>query len=54
MATPSNNHMEKAVFSYLEVESPNGINLIMFRDSSVTFAKISKKKKKKKIRCIFE
>ena len=29
--------MEKADFLYFEVEAPNGINLIMFRDSSVTF-----------------
>ena len=42
---PSYNHMEKADFSYFEVEAPNGIILIMFRDSSMTFsAKIRKKK----------
>ena len=32
-ATPSYNYMEKADFLYFEVEAPNGINLIMFRDS---------------------
>ena len=37
-STPSYDHMEKADFLYFEVEAPNGINLIMFRDSSVTFA----------------
>ena len=40
--------MEKADLLYFEVEDPDGINLIMFRDSSVTFsAKI-----RKKIRCV--
>ena len=35
--------MEKANFLYFEVEAPNGINFIIFRDSSVTFsAKIRK------------
>ena len=29
--------MEKADFLYFEVEGPNGINLIMFGDSSLTF-----------------
>ena len=29
--------MEKADFLYFELEAPNGINLIMFRDSNVTF-----------------
>ena len=39
----SYNHMEKADFLYFEVEASNGIILIMFRDSSVTFsAKIRK------------
>ena len=44
--TPSYNHMEKADSLYLEVEPPpHGINLIIFRDSSVTFsAKITKNK----------
>ena len=42
--SPSYNHIEKADFLYFEVEAPNWINLIMFRDSSVTFsAKIRKK-----------
>ena len=31
--SPSDNHMEKADFLYFDVEAPNGINLIMFRDS---------------------
>ena len=35
---PLYNHMEKANFLYFEVEAPNGINLIMFRDSSMTFS----------------
>ena len=36
--------MEKADCLYFEIEDPNVINLIMFRDSSVTFsAKIRKK-----------
>ena len=48
--SPSYNHMEKADFLYFEVEAPNGINLITFRHSSVTFsAKI-----RKKIRCVFK
>ena len=38
--------MGKADFLYIEVENPKGINLIMFRDSSVTFtAKIIQKEK---------
>ena len=38
------NRMEKADF-YFEVEEPKGINLIMFRDSYVTFsAKVREKK----------
>ena len=42
--TPSYNHMEKADFLYFKVEAPSGINLVMFRDSSMTFsAKIRKK-----------
>ena len=42
--------MEKADFLYFEVEAPNGINLIMFLDNSLTFsAKI-----RKKLRCLFE
>ena len=46
--TPLYNHMEKANFLYFEVEAPNGINLIMFLESSVTFsAKIKTKKQKK-------
>ena len=36
--SPSYNHMEKPDFSYFEVEDPNGINLIMSRDSTVTFS----------------
>ena len=35
--TPSYNHMEKADLVYSAVEDPKGINLIMFRDSSVKF-----------------
>ena len=36
--------MDKVDFLYSEVQAPNGIKLIMFRDSSVTFsAKIRKK-----------
>ena len=42
--SPSFYHMGKADFLYFEVEAPNGINLIMFRNSSLTFsAKIRKK-----------
>ena len=42
--TPLYIHMEKAEFLYFEVEAPNGINLILFRNSSLTFsAKIRKK-----------
>ena len=42
--TPSYNHIGKAYFLYFEVEAPKGINLVMFRDSNVTFsAKIRKK-----------
>ena len=38
--------MEKADFLYFEAEAPDRINLIMFRDSSVTFsAKIRKQNK---------
>ena len=38
-------HMGKADFLYFEVEAAKGINLIMFRNSSLTFsAKIRKKK----------
>ena len=33
-------HMEKKEFLYLDVKAPKGINLIMFRDSSVTFSGI--------------
>ena len=40
--------MEKADFLYFEVEAPNGINLIMFRDSNVTFS--AKNQKKIKVR----
>ena len=41
---------EKADFLYFEVEAPNGINLIMFRDGSVTFStKIRKENKKNKV-----
>ena len=40
--SPLYNHMEKADFLYFEVEDPNEINLITFRDSSVIVsAKIS-------------
>ena len=42
-------HGESRLF-YFEVEAPNGIDLIMLRDSSLTFsAKI-----RKKLRCVFE
>ena len=42
--------MEKADFLYFEVEALNGINVIMFRDTSVTFsAKI-----RKTLRCVFD
>ena len=34
--TPSYNHIQKADFLYFEVEAPYGINIIVFRDSSVT------------------
>ena len=37
--------MEKADFLYFEVEDSNGINLIMFRDISVTFSAKNRKKK---------
>ena len=33
---PLNNHMEKVDFLYFEVEVHNGINLIIFQDSSVS------------------
>ena len=36
--TPSCNHMEKTDILYFEVEALDGINLIMFRDRSVTFS----------------
>ena len=36
--TLSYNHMENANFLYFEVEAPKGINLIMFRESSMTFS----------------
>ena len=36
---------------YFEVDAPNGINLFMFRNSSVTF---SANIRKKKIRCVYE
>ena len=44
---PSYNNMEKADFLYFEVEATNGINLIMFRDSSVTFSAKTKQKMNK-------
>ena len=31
-------HMEKADFLYFEVEDPKGTDLIMFRESSMTFS----------------
>ena len=33
----SYNHMERADFLYFEAEAPNGINLVMFQDISMTF-----------------
>ena len=39
-------HMEKADFLYFEVEAPNEIHLIMFRDSSLTFPAKNQKKLK--------
>ena len=39
--------MEKADFLYFEVEAPNGIDLIMFRDSSVTLSDKKRKQKQK-------
>ena len=50
MVEPSYNHMEKADFLYFEIEAPNGINLIMFRDSSVTFSAKIRTKIKNKIK----
>ena len=43
--SPSYNHMEKADF---EFEALNGINVIMFQNSSVTFS--TKIRKKNKVR----
>ena len=47
--TSSHNYMEKVDFLCFEVEAPNGINLIMFRDSSMTFSA----KNQKKIKVLF-
>ena len=40
--------LDKADFLYFEVKAPNGINLIMLRDSSVTFS--AKNQKNIKVR----
>ena len=41
---PSYNHTEKADFLYFEVEDPNEISIIMFRESSVTSSAEIRKK----------
>ena len=41
--SPSYYHMGKASFLYFEVETPKGINLIMFRNSNLTFSAKSEK-----------
>ena len=48
---PLYNHMEKTDFLYFEVEAPNGINLMMFRD---ILLRHFLQKSEKNIRCIFE
>ena len=42
--------MEKADLLHYEVETPDGINLIMFRDGSVTYSAKIRKKNKNKVR----